>query len=128
MRLLTSISLSVLLLLQTFNFGATDVLRLGDLIEHARFHSNEYGDSFVDFLTKHYGSSKKDHFASHEDHQKLPFNPDSAKFMVNIYVVDDPLTFEFASHPQLHPKVKFFYINSYTSQASQKIFQPPKYA
>lgn len=128
MRALISISLSVLLLLQTFNFGATDVLRLGDLIEHAQLHSDEYGDSFFDFLTKHYGSSKKDHFASHEDHENLPFNPDSAKATVNIYVVDDPLIFEFESPTQLHPKVNFFYTNSYTSQANQKIFQPPKHA
>ena len=128
MKVVLSISLSVLLLAQTFNFGAKDVLHLKDLVEHAQLHSEKYGDSFFDFLTKHYGSSKYDHYASHEGHENLPFKPDNAKATVNIYVVDDPQSFELKLPPLQHPRVMVFYKNSYSSQSNQKIFQPPKQA
>ena len=125
MKVLFSISLSVLLLLQTVNFGAADLLRLDGLVEHVQRHSEIYGDSFFDFLTKHYGSSKKDHLTAHEGHEDLPFNHDAAKATINIYVVGESQIFELTTPPVLHPKVTYFYTNSYTSQTPHKIFQPP---
>lgn len=128
MKALLSISLSVLLLLQSVNFGVTDLLRLDGLVEHVQLHSESYGDSFFDFLTKHYGSSKKDHLTAHEGHEDLPFKHDVAKATINIYVVGEPQIFDFTTPPVLHPQVTFFYTNSYTSQTTDKIFQPPIYA
>lgn len=52
MRSIFSISLSTLLLLQTVNFGAADLLRFSELVEHAQLHADKYGDSFFDFLNK----------------------------------------------------------------------------
>ncbi|NJW54456.1 hypothetical protein, partial [Salinimicrobium oceani] len=91
-------------------------------------HSKSYGDSFFEFLTKHYGSSKKDHLTAHDGHEDLPFNHDAAKATINIYVVGEPQIFQLATPPVLHPQVSCFYTNSYTSQTPGKIFQPPIYA
>lgn len=126
MRCFLSISLSVLLLVQTLNFGATDVLRFGELIEHARLHSNEYGDSFLDFLNKHYGSSRKDHLASHEGHENLPFRHDQPQTTANLFVLVIFEAPELRTLPISHQSLNYFYTNTYTSLENQKIFQPPR--
>lgn len=128
MRYLLSISLSMLLLVQTFNFGATDILQFGELIEHARLHSNEYGDSLFVFLTKHYGSQKNDHLASHEGHENLPFRHDQAQTAVSFFLLDVIETPEFKNPPVSPQSVNYFHTKTYSSLASQKIFQPPRHA
>ena len=73
-----AILLSSLLLFQSaiYYFGSVDDIE--KLIEHAELHSEEYGDSFFEFLSKHYGELRLTH--SHEDgteqhdHENLPFN------------------------------------------------------
>lgn len=129
MKSLISISLSLLLLLQTINYGAAEVLRLGDLVEHAQLHSKEYGDSFLAFLQKHYGSSKEDHLASHEGHEKLPFNHDSrTKSTISVFVFHPRQVLQIPAPAQTPKSVEFFYTNTYSSLVNQDIFQPPKMA
>ncbi len=128
MKLLLSISLSILLLLQTVNFGGNNLIRFGELIEHAQLHSKEYGDSFLDFLSKHYGSLKNDHFATHEGHEKLPFHKGAAQIMVCFVILDIHKIPDIQAPIVLQPPVKFYYTDYYTSPDDQKIFQPPKHA
>lgn len=129
MRSVISLSLSILLLLQTVNFGATEVLRMGDLIEHAQLHSQEYGDSFLSFLNKHYGSLKSDHLASHEGHEKLPFNNDSrTKSTLSVFIFNPRQILKIPVPPTTPRSTEFTYKNSYSSRIDQEIFQPPKSA
>lgn len=128
MRYLFSISLSMLLLMQTLDFGAKDVLQFGELIEHARLHSNEYGDSFFVFLNKHYGSQQDDHLTSHEGHENLPFRHDQAQTTVSFFLLDNIETPEFKNPPVSQQPVNYFYTKIYCSRANQKIFQPPRQA
>lgn len=127
MRTLASISLSFLLLLQTVNFGATEVLRMGDLLQHVQLHSDVYGDSFTSFLNKHYGSLKDDHLASHEGHDKLPFNHTSRiKTTLSVFIFHSRQVLEIPA-PVITPQsAEFSYTNTYTSLIDQDIFQPPK--
>lgn len=127
MRYLFSISLSILLLLQTVNLGATDLLRLNELIEHAQLHADNYGDSFFDFLNKHYGSLKKDHLPSHEGHDKLPFHKGTIQVLVCFVLLDISKIPDILIPTFSHPEMSFFYSVCYTSPDNQKIFQPPQY-
>lgn len=128
MKRLFSISLSILLLLQTANLGATNLLRFGDLIEHAQLHSDEYGDSFLEFITKHYGNLKEDHLSSHEGHDKLPFHQVMIQTTACFVVLDIQKIPNLQIPPIVHPKVSLFYANYYTSPDDQQIFQPPRFA
>ncbi len=52
-------------------------MQLDELIEHAQFHKQEYGDTFFVFPSKHYGELKAEHSKNHQeeqkDHEQLPF-------------------------------------------------------
>lgn len=77
MTRLAAIVLSALLLLQGLPMGTGDLARLDELLEHARYHKEQFGDSFLTFLDKHYGDLKEDHDRSHQEerqqHEQLPF-------------------------------------------------------
>ncbi len=129
MRSLVSISLSILLLLQTVNFGAVEILRVGDLVEHAQLHSEVLGDSFFSFINKHYGSLKNDHLSSHEGHEKLPFNHDSrTKTTISLFVFYPRQFVEIPVPAPISISVDFFYTDNYSSLIDQEIYQPPKMA
>ncbi|WP_340064896.1 hypothetical protein [Ascidiimonas aurantiaca] len=127
-----SIWLCLTLLFQSGNFGLYDVLRMGELIEHARFHSHQYGDSFFTFLSKHYGSLKKDHEQHHKeeqkDHERLPFNHSFSAHAITFFVVNRheiPLK---KLEPLTDTDVNFFYGDHYSFMNWSKVFQPPKHA
>jgi hypothetical protein len=75
-RVLASI-LSVVMMFQSFGFSMEIVSKLSDVMEHAQFHQEEYGDDLLMFLSKHYGELMTDHQKQHQDekeeHEKLPF-------------------------------------------------------
>ena len=56
-----SIAASFLILIQSFNICISDLVDLSELIEHAKFHSEKYGDNLFVFLSKHYGELEADH-------------------------------------------------------------------
>ena len=93
MSKLSAILLSSLILIQSINFSFDDVLQLDELIEHAQFHKQEYGDNFVVFLSKHYGELKAEHNEKHQeeqkDHEKLPFQCQSHVLTTTAYVLLD---------------------------------------
>ena len=62
-----SIAISLLILFQSFNIHLDDVIELDELIEHAQFHSAEYGDNFFVFISKHYGELKAEHNQQHQE-------------------------------------------------------------
>ena len=47
-----AIVLSFLVLIQSLNIGADNIMQLDELIEHAKFHKQEHGDGFFVFLSK----------------------------------------------------------------------------
>jgi hypothetical protein len=70
-----SIFLAGLISFQSLHISLDDILSLGNLMEHAQYHEQEYGDDLLSFFTKHYGSQQASHMdGSHRDkHGDLPF-------------------------------------------------------
>ena len=50
MNKLVAITYAVLILMQSLNFSFEDASRLNALFEHAQYHQETFGDSFLDFL------------------------------------------------------------------------------
>jgi hypothetical protein len=127
---LFAISISFLVLLQSFGLHYTDVVQLDEFIEHAKFHSEQYGDNVLVFISKHYGDLKADHEKQHqeekEDHEQLPFqhqghvSPVTAITLYNNTTELDIL--EFVEYNGAN----FFYQAPSSSLHAQGLFQPPK--
>lgn len=128
----TSIAISVLILIQSFNVHFDDLVELDELIEHAQFHAEEYGDNFFVFISKHYGELKAEHSKKHqeekEEHEQLPFQHQFQTLTLYAYVLnqapDNPLGMDFA----VDRNPNFFYQASYRSLAQEGLLQPPRQA
>jgi len=130
MNLIISISLSCVLLFQGINFGLPDLLKVGELIEHARFHSQNHGDNFIVFISKHYGELKEQHEQQHQEekqeHEKLPA-PGEFAFSITWFVPNNPETFSFRSPVSTTSTSQYFYKETYSSIGKPAIFQPPRH-
>lgn len=125
-----SLMLSVLLLLQSANPDMGDMLQISDLMEHARFHSEKYGDSFLTFLSKHYGALEQDHKKTHQEeqsqHEELPFNHQACNHPALVFVLTGkPLPSMRSVNLATSPS-NFFYQDSSSSFEQFEIFQPPR--
>lgn len=127
---LFSIIIASLILLQSFGIHSDDLVQLDELIAHAQFHSEQYGDNVMVFLSKHYGELKADHQQQHqeerEDHEKLPFNHHCQMTSVTAFVaapfnsgLDQLEILDFKS-------ATFFYQAPSSSLHSEGILQPPR--
>ena len=127
-----SLMLSALLLLQSANPDVDDVLQLNDLMEHARFHSDKYGDSFLTFLSKHYGALEQDHKQTHQEersqHEELPFNHQACNHPALFFVLTGKPLPTLRSVNMVATPANFFYQDSASSFEQFEIFQPPRFA
>lgn len=129
---IVSLFLSTTIMLQSLNFGLSDVLQMDELLEHANFHAEKYGDNFFDFLSKHYGDLKQEHDILHQEekgnHEELPLNHQlcshfSSFFIMNItYTVRLEKLFSFPDS-----SCNFIYKESYSLFEKPSFFQPPRY-
>lgn len=132
MKQIFSLFLSFTLLLQGFNLGLIDILRVGDMLHHLEYHSETYGDSFTDFLSKHYGASKEEHHEKnkeeHPEHEQLPFNQQNSSHAGFVFFIPQnkiPLL----KLPAVKSRaLNFIYKESWSSYRNHEIFQPPRYA
>ncbi|TMM58680.1 hypothetical protein FEE95_04420 [Maribacter algarum] len=128
----TSIAVSLLILVQSFNVHIDDIVELDELIEHAQFHAEEHGDNFLVFISKHYGELKAEHSKKHqeekEEHEQLPFQHQYQTASLYAFVLNQApanlVEIEFA----LDQDTNFFYQASYHSLAQEGLFQPPRQA
>ncbi|NBG64563.1 hypothetical protein [Acidiluteibacter ferrifornacis] len=124
--------LSMIILFQSMNVSAKDIIQMDEFIEHAQFHYEEYGDDLFAFISKHYGDQKEEHQKNqqHEksQHEQLPFNHNLGSHTSTIFLADfienENLSTPFAQI--LSPN--FFYLLPAISAAAADIFQPPKIA
>lgn len=118
--------------MQSFNFGASDILQLDELIEHAQFHKQEYGDNFFVFLSKHYGELKAEHSENHQEeqneHEQLPFQYQghSNTIIASLPFNDANLLNDVVCLNSTESN--FHYLNFYTSKHAKELLQPPKQA
>ncbi|MFB9055695.1 hypothetical protein ACFFU9_02980 [Mariniflexile ostreae] len=130
MKTLTTILLSCLVLFQSAGISISDTFKLIDLVEHTKYHSQEYGDDCFTFFEKHYGALKTSHQKNHKEeksqHERLPFqhiNANHSSFEVVVmsyeFYLDTPiLTLISNSH--------FYYQNLYSYLKRPSVFQPPQ--
>lgn len=108
----------------------SDISQIDEFIEHAQFHSEQYGDNVFVFISKHYGELKKDHNKEHqeekEDHEQLPFQHQSHSSSITAFVLNTakndfrtPEFLEFRTH-------NFFYQEPISSLHLKGLFQPPR--
>ncbi len=132
MSKLFSITLSVLLLFQSFNLDMVDVAQIDDFLTHAEFHKQKYGDNLFVFISKHYGELKTQHDLEHreekKDHEELPFNHQTCSHFSTAFVINGA-DFMVPKTPQVADTTSnFFYQESYCQIEDSDIFQPPKNA
>lgn len=125
-----SILLSTLVLFQSFNLDLSDMAHVDELIEHAQFHSEKYGDNFIVFISKHYGEMEKEHKADHqeenEEHEKLPFTHHCCSHVFTVYVMNKMQLPELKTGPVADYTSNFYYLENYSFLGKPDIFQPPK--
>lgn len=129
---LASIFISLVILLQSLGIHYNDIVQFDDLLQHAEFHSKQYGDNIIVFLSKHYGELKAEHQRDHQeeekDHEKLPFNDHSHITSVTAFVIDS-FTTELDQIEVLDFKTPVFHYQAPSSSVhSEGILQPPRFS
>ena len=132
MSKIASILLASILLLQSMHLGMEEVTQFDELLEHAKFHSEKYGDNFLVFLSKHYGELQQEHEKEHREempeHEKLPLHHHNCIQSLADFIVLRPLIPVIKSNQTQNTSAQFYYQESYTSLEAFDIFQPPKAA
>ena len=120
------------MLFQSFNIGADDIMQLDELMEHAQFHQQEYGDNFFIFLSKHYGELKAEHSKKHQeeqkDHEELPFQCQGHMSSVVAFLPSILPFYSNAIEIIDTTESNFHYFNLYSSLHEKELLQPPKQA
>ncbi|WP_127136232.1 hypothetical protein [Flagellimonas oceanensis] len=132
MNKIVTIGISLLILLQGANIHFNDLVELGQLMEHYQFHSEEYGDDFMVFVSKHYGELKASHSEKHQEeqkeHEKLPFQHQTQCAQPLVFVLTADNFINSRSEIPVATKGNFHYEMSYSHIWGDDPFQPPKHA
>ncbi|MFT7188982.1 MAG: hypothetical protein ACI9AV_002256 [Sediminicola sp.] len=127
---LFSFVMAGLLLIQNLDVAFSDLGQIDELMEHAHFHSEKYGDNLFVFISKHYGEMKdqhnKDHQEEEKDHEKLPFQH-HCSCSSTVAVVSNTTLFPVLSVQTPEGTAANFYYQPPTSSIHAKgLFQPPQ--
>ncbi|WP_291864644.1 hypothetical protein [Maribacter sp.] len=130
---LVSIVTSLLILIQSFQFSFVELMEMDELIEHAEFHANEYGDNFLVFLSKHYGELKAEHDkTSHgekKEHEELPFQHAAHAPSLSVFVITYSSNYNTPSFlEQEYKTTNYHYIDSHSIYKKEGLLQPPRQA
>lgn len=130
MAKLFSIVMSVLILVQSFDIAFSDITQIDELLEHADFHAEKYGDNLLVFISKHYGELKdqhnKDHKEEKKDHEKLPFQ-NHCSCTSTVAIVSNTNFLQINSLQTTESTEANFYYQPPTSSLHAKgLFQPPR--
>ncbi|MDT7830035.1 hypothetical protein RQM65_15310 [Pricia sp. S334] len=123
--------MSGLILIQSFDIAMEDIVQFDELLEHAEFHAEEYGDNIFVFISKHYGELKEQHNKDHQeekkDHEKLPFQ-NHCSCSSTVAIVSDKYVVSLTSFPNLDGETNFYYPALISSLHAIGRFQPPRSA
>lgn len=130
---LTAFVFSLLIMVQSMGIGYNDLLQLDELLDHAAYHQQQYGDSFFTFLSKHYGDQKEAHHQDHQDeeeqHSELPFQHQQCQHQVNpVFLAALSFSRVVSSNrfdSNRSDRIFFYFLAEYDSHR-QDVFQPPR--
>ena len=127
-----SIALSFLVLFQSFNLKLNNLAHIDELLEHAEFHAEKYGDNFLVFISKHYGELQEEHSQKNQEenkeHEELPFTHHCCSHLFTAYVINKIQIPTLKACPMVDFTTNFYYLDNYASFEKFDIFQPPKHA
>lgn len=122
----------MLIFTQGAGLGLGDILLVGSLLEHAKYHSETYDDDFLTFLAEHYGSKHADHNTVHDHqdphHKHLPFQHEHCNHSIAEVIV---IAYEFPLAKPVFlkvPETNFYYLDLFSSFEEAPLFQPPRSA
>lgn len=132
MSKLFSIIMSSVILLQSFGMHVDDLVQIDEFIEHAQFHSEQYGDTVFVFISKHYGELKAAHDQEHqeerEDHEQLPFQHNSHTVTILDFTLNSAIL-DFKTFDFLEFRIHNFHYNApLSSLHAEGILQPPRHS
>lgn len=130
MAKLFSIFMTALILIQSFDIAINDIAQLDELLEHAQFHAEQYGDNLFVFISKHYGELKEQHNKDHQEekneHEKLPFqNHCNCTSTVAILSDNHLIPLNAIQNPD-DTGTNFYYCSPISSLHAKGLFQPPR--
>lgn len=130
MQVILARLLAFLMLFQSFGIAAPDIAQIDDLIEHAQFHNEQYGDNLLVFLSKHYGELKAEHSEKHqeepEEHKELPFQQQTQGITVTSFLLARYAT------DLINPNITVYRIDGFHYQPltaslfTNDLLQPPR--
>lgn len=129
MTKLVAIFYANIILFQSFDVSLEDASKWSALLEHAAYHHEAYGDSFVDFISEHYGEASVQHEGAHSEHESLPFkNSEHNSCHVNSSFTLQ--SFDFINNYKSIGEIPFNYCYKESISLFEKpsVFQPPKSA
>ncbi|WP_373071696.1 hypothetical protein [Zeaxanthinibacter enoshimensis] len=129
MSKLSAIVLSLFIFVQSLGLHPDDLMQINELLTHARFHNQQYGDNLITFISKHYGELKAQHEMDHQeekdDHEKLPFqHPCNNILVLNLIFTPYNPGISFCI-TQEKKKTNYNYIARNSKGHYKKLFQPP---
>ena len=129
MMRIASILLSALLLLQSLHLAIPDLAQLDELMEHARYHREQFGDSLLTFLAKHYGDQKMEHQQDHSEHEQLPFQHSTPHFLTHSHYFM-VLRFAWKGLPEYQEGQRHHYYYQLPAPGlfENGVFQPPRHS
>ena len=132
MKILFSISLSFIILFQSFGIGLVDITEITEFVNHAKYHSERFGDNFFVFVSKHYGELKADHDRDHKEekkeHERLPFQHFShVSSTIAIIINIKKEEFKTLEFPEFRKHVSHYKAPS-SSIHLKGLFQPPRFS
>lgn len=128
MQKLLSITYAFLILFQSISFEVRDLVHLDTFFEHAEFHKQAYGDSFLQFIAEHYGNSREEHQGDHQ-HEDLPFQHEHqmCSHLSPVFTFENS-NIEFDQIEFVEIPCNFFYKESNSIFEKYPLLQPPKTA
>lgn len=121
-----------LVLLQAMHLSFRDLVQLDEFVQHAQFHQQQYGDSFLVFVSKHYGELKSEHEQNNQeerpDHEQLPFQISTiGGSAVAIAVTRSTMDFGYTEFSESNA-INAHYLSSTSDSFDRGVFQPPQIA
>tara|TARA_B100001109_G_scaffold254410_1_gene254038 strand:- start:3606 stop:3947 length:342 start_codon:yes stop_codon:yes gene_type:complete len=112
------------------NIHLGDLTKLDELIEHAAYHQEEFGDDWFAFFQKHLGSEKEKHLHEEhpEEHEKLPHHDHLCSTVLSVVILQEEKKSLNFTKSFSKEKKTINYIEHYSFLAPTDIFQPPKQA
>lgn len=127
---ITSFILSLIVLVQSFNFDLDDFNKVPNFIKDISCHIED-GETFTDFITDHYGEFETSHkhkgnLHEHEEHGELPFKHQHADNHFQLVFILNSTNFISEAKNLILKNKNYAYNEPFSNLYLNSFFQPPR--